>query len=663
MFELTHEANVAYQTCTDCITELQNLTVRSAPKSIEDARDFGDLVRKQISELCGAFELFTAGACHELKKKGLFPTNVPPYRKAVLNHSTKETAHFFSGTGIQGYAQPPSQGSGDMLGTLSERDGPGFLPNISGQPSKGGTKSQTPQRGTKGQTPQHNTPKQTDAAVGTGPANQGNTGYSAKVKNASTNQSKNNPTSNNPQQQQDFLYEEEYGVGGGASTHPLGLPSYMPTTGSLGVAGVNKHNTLGVGCCNNPNETVEQLVATSLYFQLEVLVRETLAKEAALFLYQPVTKATQGNDITVEECQAIALFGGKPRPPNNVKFSIKTGVVGAVIRTGMAINITPENPTETNGYALCFPIFPVTGRSAPIGAILLEKKAGNVPFNRGDELVTLQWCKLVTHFVSEFGVNLTQVYFDPHRTLLKKTKPLHVIQKRGAARATPKWIETGPELTVESNVEQLMNRFSGLYSPKLAQMVVAHPTDQLMFRAVHHNHFTTIRGGHIGGSVVTLQTQNLVDVADYVASLEECWKRAADDLQGMEVEHVSRMDDFRDRKKKLKSNQIRMGQLEAVCDHYKAKYESIKRELTVLCGAPVDDEFGGPSGATGMFMTGGGASPRGSVSQTMSFSGPTGVPKPPLYPTSPQGAQTARNTAAGGLAETLERSLAKSKRK
>eukprot|EP01084_Bolivina_argentea_P197139 337881_1 len=121
----------------------------------------------------------------------------------------------------------------------------------------------------------------------------------------------------------------------------------MPTTGSLGVTGVNKHNTLGVGCCNSPNETVEQLVATSLYFHLEVLVRETLAKEAALFLYQP-TKSTQGNGATVEECQAIALFGGKPRPPNNVRLSIKTGVVGAVIRIGRAINITPENPTETN---------------------------------------------------------------------------------------------------------------------------------------------------------------------------------------------------------------------------------------------------------------------------------------------------------------------------
>lgn len=369
-------------------------------------------------------------------------------------------------------------------------------------------------------------------------------------------------------------------------------------------------------------ETVENVVATGAYMLLEVLVRQTMACDAVWYAYREGW----------EEAKAVALYGAKPRATTSVRQPIRNGVVGAVLRSGFAINIAPESPTETNPLALCVPIFSTTGRTHPIGVVMLQHKATNEPFTSDDEVVTASWTMLAARAMCDYGVDLTVHAFDPFRVLLQTTSPLKSYSelgldvsshRRGAKLkqlsfgmdAEAKLLddmmnETARLLEVQASAvasqpageggdtakqaNRLRTRAAGIasYSSRLAQNVASFPPPFKVFHSVHHNHFTAIRGAQLGGSGVTLQTQNLMDVAEYVASLEDCWKRTTEDLQGIELEHVAQMEDFRARKRRLKASQSRAMDLEEQMAHYKDKYESLKLELSAICGKPVESMVG-----------------------------------------------------------------------
>lgn len=805
MLELSHEANTAYQVVADCIQTLQTLTIQSPSRSSDaDLKVFSHSIRRSVSQLASAFDVFVGGVIHEIRRKGVFPIILPPYRVASLAAAGSSFQHINNNSfsnASNGVAAPDGHSSAVVP-----------LPSIFNDKANALNGSQ--QR-----------PMDPENVAG-----DSNTQPSFDEDEAKRNAAA-------PQQQQQTRPPNP--AGGVVSSIPLSL-RFGGASGAGGALATSSAS------CNAPNETVEGLVATGLYFLFETLVRQTLAREGALYLYQPqaagatpnaapvpvamssgmiaaataaasasapgsaalgranggaMTPATAGAAggagggggglpapsslaavPVVEEAQAVALFGGKPRPPTNVRLPLKTGVVGAVIRSGLAVNIVPEHATDSNPYTLCVPVFPVGPRTAPIGAVVLSRKAGNTPFSHEDEAIATHWAQLAAQLLTQYGVAVGRgCYFDPFRTLLKKTSPLQQYKRMGfslaghdsapsvdaasptdvatssastmsaaaprndattlgnahsgagsgvdwnlkngksvsssatdstvagaagaatllksllasagmAGLAAPpiaaseqtsdkrdakstRWrpqpppqppqrhhnsqalapqpptattsgggassarigaysgtsaanaiggaagaagvAATAPALTGSSAANAGQSVFTaagGLaalaasagsaasmasFGSRLASLIAEHSTNQLVFRAVHHNHFATVRGSQLGGtnaggsgasasSVTALQTQNVMDVADYVTNLEDCWKRTTDDLQVMTTEGVARQDDFREGKKKLKAAQQRSARLEVVCEQYKLRYEALRRELTVLCGAPVD---------------------------------------------------------------------------
>jgi len=350
-----------------------------------------------------------------------------------------------------------------------------------------------------------------------------------------------------------------------------------------------------------------------------------------------------------------------------------------VLRSGIAINVAPDQPTETNPLALCFPIFTAASRQHPIGAVTLQHKATAEPFGRADEAAVAHWTLFAARFMTEYGVDLAAHSFDPFRVLLLHASPhkryaelglgsspygrtteartagvlaeqrmlddmmteaaqllelqAEDAERQAAAEKQRKLAKArGPEPSSEVDTglstvpkgQQLRYRAAGVasYSKRLASSVAQFPPPFRVFHAVHHNHFTAVRGARLGGSGVTLQTQNLMDVAEYVASLEECWRRTTEDLQGIEQEHVAQMDDFRARKRKLKAAQSRAGELEKAKDMFQERYEALKVELATICGRPVDDAAFNPGGtAAGPGTAGGGGGTAGGMGLEASVNG------------------------------------------
>lgn len=344
------------------------------------------------------------------------------------------------------------------------------------------------------------------------------------------------------------------------------LPNRMVASTSSTLAAANPSSAFTVQQPTNPkDESVESIVSTGVYMMLDALARELKAREGAVYL-------TLTRDENCEDAQAIALFGGKPRSPHAVRVSLRSGVVGAVIRTGIAVNVKPDAPTDSNPYTLCYPIFPTDSRTHPIGVVYLQHRVANTPFSECDEQTAKSWSALMSHLVCDYRVDLLQHHFDPHRLFSKRITVASYFRQFEQANGAN---------------DEVTNAIVALsYPQRLAALISKHPTPQFVFRCVQGHHFTTTRNGKIPvGKIGALPTQNLVDVADYIANLEECWKRSVEDFHGLEMEHVERMQENKDRKRKLKAAQKRIGQLESVSMDYKHHYDSLREEVSKVCGA------------------------------------------------------------------------------
>lgn len=538
MLEFSHEANSAFQVITECLGNLKNMTLK--PQTVaQDPMHFCALVRRYTAEITNAFDIFVTHAAADARKKGLFPSVIPSQR--LEGGGTNDA---------KANPQPPAPGANGGGGAKTAR-----TTRLS---SKETTENAGPDSA--------RTPLPAPLSPGPGLGTSAAVPRDDVLWGTALGGSLCNDTALSPSPAAAAASPESGTLP--SSVAQTGIPTRAPARG--GGAPI-----VSSTCVNATSETIPGDLATACYIMFDVAMRSIQAREGMFVVQVPGT----------DEAQAICLFGGKPRPPSNVRLSLKVGVVGTVMRTGIAVNVAPENPSETNPMAVCMPVFPAMIRGPPIGAVFAQRKVANLAFTKSDEELLLMWAKLAAQMLATFPVDLLQYYFDPYRVLLKKGSA--VIQHlRHIQETDPLRLLRGA--FTEKGIAQTIEQCGPNYSAQLAAMIASRPTQQLLFRCVHHNHFSSIRGAHLGGAGVTLQTQNLLDVSEYVQSVEECWKRTAEDLQDIEEERVASIDDFKERKKRLKASQKRIAQLESAMQMYKSKYEGLKRELSVLCGAPID---------------------------------------------------------------------------
>jgi hypothetical protein len=592
MFEFSHEANASLHAIHENLKVLVEATINTTSAKVAMSNDpeaFLHKVGKAALGATRAVELFTAAVSESARQTGVFPTVIP---------------------------RRPQPGSSNVVAMLQAATGN----------SKIQAAAMRRTRSTAG----------IDGGAQTSRA-------SFAVRNDSVSMAGGSPLAPAPPQ------------AGGASAFEASRSMARTKTKAEMLATAHGPTERIVTKYSGATDTFEGIVSCGAYMLLEGLVRETMAREATWYAF------TEGAD----EARAIALYSNKPKATAAAKMPLRTGAVGAVLRSGIAINVAPDQPSETNPLALCFPIFTASSRQHPIGAVMLQHKATTEPFSKVDEAAAAHWTLFAARFMTEYGVDLAAHSFDPFRVLLLHTSPharyvelglgttlygrsgeaktagvaaeqkllndlmneaarLLELQaedadKQAAAEKRKKLskakgseplgeVDTG--LSLAPKGQQLKFRAAGVasYSSRLASSVAQFPPPFRVFHSVHHNHFTAVRGARLSGSGVTLQTQNLMDVAEYVSSLEECWRRTTEDLQGIEQEHVAQMDDFRARKRKLKAAQTRAGDLEKAKDMYQERYEALKVELASICGRPVDDAAftsshpgtaGGPTSAGG----------------------------------------------------------------
>jgi predicted double-glycine peptidase len=570
MFEFSHEANAALHVLHENLKLLVDTTVNTTAAKIavdHDASAFLHRVGKAALAATRAAELLVAAVSESSRQTGVFPTVIPRRPQPVNGNGHVVT--MLNGAEGSGRAnKSPPRRANSNAGNLTARPAAAGLA-ASGEP--GGER----------------TSRANSIVAGTAP---------------------------------------KAAAQGAASLNASGVVTQSPALSAQPHSATQmRHGT--------SNDTKEGIVATGAYMLLELLVRETMAREAVWYAH------SDGAD----EVKAIAVYAAKPKAPAAAKAQLRVGIVGAVLRCGIAVNVCPEQPTETNGLALCFPIFAATNRSQPIGAVTLQHKANGDPFTKADEAIAANWTILAARLMGDYGVDLTAHHFDPFKVLLNVTSPHAAYAEQGYGRvpygnlaelrgkrqtdeasmlqqmmneaarllemqavgvranelaSSSKGLSSAGGNTTTTAAEQrapksqqLLSRAAGIasYSRRLAESVAEFPPPFRVFRSVHHNHFTVVRGAKISGSGVTLPTQNLMDVAEYIASLEECWRRTTEDLQGVEQEHVAQMEDFRARKRKLKAAQSKASELEGQKHVYEERYEALKLELAAVCGRPVDD--------------------------------------------------------------------------
>lgn len=351
--------------------------------------------------------------------------------------------------------------------------------------------------------------------------------------------------------------------------------------------------------------------------------------------------------------QAICLFGSQ-RSPSSVRLPVEQGAIGSVLRTGIALNIAPENPSSEYGHMLCFPIFKSRDSIEPIGAVVVEKKISKtasqnpngtsnainniVPFGPVDEGLVEGYCNLVAHLLCGYNQKLTDLQFDTFdffkrngaTQLAAAYKPLQqdesknreVKNPRLSKSLTGKGVTSLPQLSDEAisakvkaaldselgtsttkaksgnGIGSMTELFlgasarlgtSGDHAGKLAALLTAQPRLQLVLHSAHHSHFTKARIKPLQGTL-TIASQNIVDVAAYISTIEECWRRSADDVQALTVNQMAKADDSRNVRKQLREVRDRNARLETVANAYKDRYEDLRRELTTVCDAPLEEE-------------------------------------------------------------------------
>lgn len=329
-------------------------------------------------------------------------------------------------------------------------------------------------------------------------------------------------------------------------------------------------------------KTVDAL-SMSLYFSFDALCRSLRAREAVAYVQR-----------TPHEVQAVCVFGGKPRHPLTVKLPLKEGPVGAVMKSGVALNVACDDPSIQSGHMLCFPIFESTTRIQPIGAVVVERN-GQPSFQESEAAMVQLWAVTAAQFLTGYGADLTTLPYDPYQGILRQGGPLleylkspHA-GKQGAASSVARTAGGGFDALLASTasgsdrhaIASILSNAN--YSAGVAAIIASQAPPQLVFKASHRNH-----GAHIKpamdwkGHTEMLRYQNVLDVALYIERLSDSWRRSTDDLQEMEVEQIAQMQDMKVRMRKLKTVTGKLENTERQVMEYKERYDVLKKELATL---------------------------------------------------------------------------------
>lgn len=337
-------------------------------------------------------------------------------------------------------------------------------------------------------------------------------------------------------------------------------------------------------------------VGSSIAMSFDALARLTKADEGMVL--QVITRSS-GADL-----QAVCLFGTQ-RSPASVRFSGENGVIGSVLRTGLGLNIAPDQPSATYSAMLCFPIFSVEVRSEPIGVVILERKVEPIEgFSRHEELLLGGFCQLLPKLMTGYGIQ--SLAFDAFEVL--KDTPHLASSYKQLGKESPVAEKSSSSMVIHSPREAPSRyadagRISHMLLDgcgssvgtsrgavvKLAALASVQPRSLMVLQTTHHSHFTKSRIKPLH-SPLTLVTQNVVDVADYIATIEECWRRSTDDVQALTAQQASNSAEVQDRRRTIKELQARIARLEQVANKYKERYEDLRLELMVACEAPVGDD-------------------------------------------------------------------------
>jgi hypothetical protein len=336
-------------------------------------------------------------------------------------------------------------------------------------------------------------------------------------------------------------------------------------------------------------------IGASVAMSFDALARLAKADEGMVLQVVP-----KGGGVDV---QAACLFGTQ-RSPASVRFSADTGVVGAVLRTGMGLNISPDQPTSAYSAMLCFPIFSVDRRSEPIGVVMLERKWGTIDgFGKQEELLLEGFCQIAPKLLTGYGVPVSFDSFEvlrefPHLASSYKQigKETALPDRKGTLsdpappkKAPGRYADAGKIATMLMEAcGPAVGTSSGAMS-KIASLASVQPPSLMVLRTTHHAHFTKSRVKPLH-SPLTLAAQNIVDVAEYVATVEECWRRSTDDVQALNEQQVSSAVEVKERRMAVKELHTRIARLEEVANLYKERYEDLRLELMVACEAPIGED-------------------------------------------------------------------------
>ena len=132
-----------------------------------------------------------------------------------------------------------------------------------------------------------------------------------------------------------------------------------------------------------------QYLSIGIHFHLELLARQTLAREVILYRHAPGDKAAT----------VVGVFCCRPQLELYSDAGIGDTLVGRVVSSGVAVNIAPELPTETNACRLAMPIHCTGRRTLVVGAVLLQQRACGGCFSAQEEQAVAAWCELAAHIV------------------------------------------------------------------------------------------------------------------------------------------------------------------------------------------------------------------------------------------------------------------------
>lgn len=344
---------------------------------------------------------------------------------------------------------------------------------------------------------------------------------------------------------------------------------------------------------NVVDKSSHDTIASAFYFSFDALCRCLRAYEAVAYVQR-----------TPDEAQGVCVFGPKPRHPSAVTVSLRSGLVGAVMKSGIALNVATEATpvTPLNSHAMCLPIFESSDRRSPIGALHITR-VESAPFSESEVALGQLWTVMAAQFLLGYGVDLVADPYDPLQSIFRSGSA--VLELMGSKRKdiVPSPPSGGPPPGFESFFQEVQNLnhsncasqarsdsaafvvdmlSAAQYNERLASLIATQVPPQLVLQTSHRNHGANFRPSELKGQTEILRYRNLMDVAAYIQRLDDSWRRSTSDLQGMEREQISQLQDMKQGLRKLKSVSLKLDTTAKEAQTYREKYEVLKKELASL---------------------------------------------------------------------------------